>query len=154
MNIAQSLNIKVALRSSMCPRVLTIQAVEVVQITTSDGIIDAHQLTGRDAQGTLYTVNLNQVTAKQLIQLTGSAETDDWAGKRVLADTTVKGDRTYLAFSAAPLTLPPAPARLPATGKHLPEPLTPAPEAMTHKPPRPTRAELAETAKRAELKVK
>lgn len=103
MNIAQSLNIKVALRTEMCPRVLTIRSVEVVKITTPDGVIETHQLAGTDPQGTTYTVSLNQVTAKQLIQLTGSAETNDWTGKRVLASTTVKGDKTYFAFAAAPL---------------------------------------------------
>jgi hypothetical protein len=129
MNIATALKIKVALRAEMCPRVLTIQSVDCVQITTPDGVIEAHQLAGADAQGTIYTVNLNQVTARQLITLTGSAETDDWTGQRVLVGTTVKGDKTYFAFAAAPAATVTAPARLPATGKNLPAPLSTEPDA-------------------------
>jgi hypothetical protein len=125
---------KIALRPQFCPVVLVIQSVDMVTKETDDGKITVPQLTGLTPDGITYTVSINQVTAQQLMTLTGSPETDHWTGKKVQVATQTKGERTYFQFTDAPLATPQKPQQLPAgPSKQLPVPLTPTQDAATHK---------------------
>lgn len=110
MNLAAKHNVEVALRATETI-VLTITAIEERNVRFNDGTV--HQvdvLIGKAANGTTYTVRLNDVTATQLVRLFGP-ETDDMIGKRVLASPYVKGDRSFVSFAPAPVQTQ-APARL------------------------------------------
>ncbi len=106
MNLAAKHNVEVALRATDTI-VLTITAIEERNVRFSDGTIHpVDVLLGKAANGTTYSVRLNDVTATQLVRLCGP-ETDAMLGKRVLAAPYVKGDRSFVSFAPAP---PPTPA--------------------------------------------
>ena len=73
-------------------------------------------LTAKAENGTLYTVRLNQVTIGQLVRIFGpDAEIE---GKRVLASTFEKGDKSYIAFAPPPaINTPKKPEFLPGAGE-------------------------------------
>ena len=101
MNLAAKHNIEVSLRPTDTV-VLTIVNIEERQVRNADGsTMNADILIGQADNGTRYTVRLNNVTAGQLVRLFGP-ETDDMAGKRVLAAPFTKGDKSYVSFANAP----------------------------------------------------
>ncbi len=107
MNLAAKHNIEVSLRPTDTV-VLTIVNIEERQVRNADGstmnadvLIGLATESGASDYGTRYTVRLNNVTAGQLVRLFGP-ETDDMAGKRVLAAPFTKGDKSYVSFANAP----------------------------------------------------
>jgi hypothetical protein len=99
--LAQKHGITVPLRVSDCPKVLTIVKIDNQQVPDGQGgRVAADILTAKAENGTAYTVRLNQVTIGQLVRIFGpDAEIE---GKRVLASTFDKGDKSYIAFAPPP----------------------------------------------------
>jgi hypothetical protein len=121
--LAQKHGITVPLRVSDCPKVLTIVKIDNQQVPDGQGSkIAADILTGKaeNGQGELcspaYTVRLNQVTIGQLVRIFGpDAEIE---GRRVLASTFEKGDKSYIAFAPPPaINTPKKPEFLPGAGE-------------------------------------
>jgi hypothetical protein len=111
--LVQKHGITVPLRVSDCPKVLTIVKIDNQQVPDGQGgRVAADILTAKAENGTLYTVRLNTVTIGQLVRIFGpDAEIE---GKRVLASTFDKGDKSYIAFAPAPaLNTPQKPTFLP-----------------------------------------
>jgi hypothetical protein len=115
--LAQKHGITVPLRVSDCPKVLTIVKIDNQQVPDGQGSkIAADILTGKAENGTAYTVRLNQVTIGQLVRIFGpDAEIE---GRRVLASTFEKGDKSYIAFAPPPaINTPKKPEFLPGAGE-------------------------------------
>jgi hypothetical protein len=113
--LAQKHGITVPLRVSDCPKVLTIVKIDNQQVPDGQGGREAADvLTAKAENGTLYTARLNIVTIGQLVRIFGP--NTEIEGKRVLASTFDKGDKSYIAFA------PPPAANTPQRPEFLPGP--------------------------------
>ena len=114
--LAQKHNISVPHRVADCPQVLNIVMLNNQMLPDGEGgRIATDVLTGRAANGTIYTVRLNVVTVGQLVRIFGP--NTEIEGRRVLASTFEKGDRTYIAFNPAPAAAVTRPTFLPGAGE-------------------------------------
>jgi hypothetical protein len=115
--LAQKHGITIPLRVSDCPKVLTIVKIDNQMLPDGQGgRAAADVLTAKAENGTMYTVRLNIVTIGQLVRIFGPDA--DIEGKRVLASTFDKGDKSYIAFAPPPaINTPKKPEFLPGAGE-------------------------------------
>ena len=114
--LAQQYNVSVPLRVADCPKVLKIVLLDNQMLPDGQGgRVATDVLTTRAENGTTYTIRLNQVTVGQLVRIFGP--NTEIEGRKVLASTFEKGDRTYIAFNQAPAAAVKPPTFLPGAGE-------------------------------------